>query len=111
MITFTVNATGTPDEADIRAAMLIVNDENGRRTAENERRAALDPPEDPVALLPTGTLQERVASYRTVLANIVASAHASYVQTEARQSAETVRDRWKDATEEQRQQIRTILGA
>lgn len=63
------NVTGSADEEDRRAIKLLIDQENARR-------AALDPPGTP---LPDSTAAERKASYESVLALLLASAHASYI--------------------------------
>ena len=102
-ITFSVDFTGTPDEYDIAAAQFVIDAENVRITAENEQRAAEDPPLPPLPLLPDGTGAEIKSSYLSELGKAVDSAHANYAKAARTQSLETqVRQAWIDATDAQR---------
>lgn len=95
MLTFATTIGGTPDEKDLAAARLIV-------TRENERRAALDPPEDP---LPTSTPVEIRAGFLTVLdTQILPNAHASWIReaAEIQLAQQDVKSLWRDATDAQR---------
>jgi hypothetical protein len=93
-ITFSIDFTGTPDSTDVEAAKLIIQ-------KENDRRAALDPPE---AALPDGTGAELKTSYLSLLADIVANAHGSYANQAAAEKLKTqsVESLWASATDAQR---------
>ena len=109
-ISFTTNITGTPDAEDRRAMVMIINDENARRTEFNAQATLFNntvpPPATPRALLtllPLSTAAERRTSYEIVLAMRVAEVHENYI----RQASERVendvafkdlRPLWADAT-------------
>ena len=99
-----VGFTGTPGDHDIDAATLIIGNKNAEIEAENERRAALDPPEDPLPLLPLETTAELKASYLSVLAEIVETAHNDYARQAAEQQEQeaNVKELWRDASPAQR---------
>lgn len=84
--------TDTPTQEDKRAAEFIV-------IQENERRAALDPPE---AALPMSTNVELKNSYEIVLAVLLNQAHASYIEQSNVASLRDIRDAWDNATDAQR---------
>ena len=90
------------DVDDLRAAQHIVG-------LENERRAALDPPE---AALPDSTNAELKASYESMLLSIIADAHASYKKQAADKAAsdQSLKDLWKAATDAERAAAITALG-
>ena len=94
MPNFTVNITNASATSDGQAATMIIENEN-------ERRAALDPPETP---LPLATNQELLASYETILAETLAKAHASYITQSADKASTTlsVKERWAASTDAQR---------
>ena len=86
------NVTGSLDQEDRRAMLFIVE-------AENARRAALDPPEDP---LPISTNVEIRQSYAVVQSALLTSAHLSYVQQSNVASLQDIRAAWDSATDAQR---------
>lgn len=92
-LVITVNATGTADEEDRRAMNLAID-------RENEIRAAQTPPGTP---LPKSTAAERKASYETILAPRIMSAHLSLIR-EAGESTlfRNLKPRWDIATDAQR---------
>lgn len=94
MPNFTVNLTNASAAADGQAATMIVENEN-------ERRAALDPPETP---LPLATNQELLASYETILSETLAKAHTSYIAQAATKASTllSVKERWAASTDAQR---------
>lgn len=92
MPNFTVNITNASASADGQAATYIVDQENARR-------AALDPPLDP---LPKSTNQELLNSYEAVLGQILASAHESYVKKAAETSLQEAKSRWEISSDAQR---------
>lgn len=93
MADFTIGVSNI-NAADSDAATYIVE-------AENERRAAADPPETP---LPYATGAELKASYLAMLESIIDRAHASYQKQSATKKLETenVKTLWQTATEAQR---------
>lgn len=102
-IELTVDFTGRPDGFDREAAIMCIEQEN-------ERLAALDPPQDP---LPYETNAELKASYLAYLDDIITKAHESY-KLQAAEKAErenNVRDLWKEATPAQRQAAVAALQA
>jgi hypothetical protein len=90
-ITWSVDFTGTPDEVDLRAAEMIVDEENAWR-------AAQDPP---VAALPFGIAAEKKSSSITVVAKRVTNQWNSYREA-ASEVKPDVRQLWIDATDTQR---------
>lgn len=97
-----VSLTGSPSETDIRAATLIVEQEN-------ERRAALDPPGTPLAVTPLGVLS---TNYEGLLQGILVGAHTSYIQqsNERYITNEERVNAFKSASDSVRAQIDTLLG-
>jgi hypothetical protein len=102
-IELTVDFTGRPDGFDREAAIMCIEQEN-------ERLAALDPPQDP---LPYETNAELKASYLAYLDQIVSQAHDSYKAqaAERNHSSENVKDLWKQATPAQRAAAKAALQA
>jgi multidrug efflux pump subunit AcrB len=112
-ITITTNVVGAPDADDRRAMMFVIAKDNERIarinatiTQENARRAALNPPEQALPLLPvlpSSTGAERKSSYESVLNATILRAHESYV-TQAAAAVEQdpafkdIRPLWADAT-------------
>ena len=92
---FTVTFTGADPNADADAALFRID-------AENARRAALDPPVDP---LPNGTNAEVKSSYETCLALDLDRSHASFATQAAsnQSSAQNIRERWRISTRAQRE--------
>ena len=74
MPNFTVNITNASATSDGQAATMIIE-------SENERRAALDPPETP---LPLATNQELLASYETILAETLSPKHTQAISLNQR---------------------------
>ena len=94
MPTFAVNVTEANAERDGQAARYIVDQEN-------ERRAALDPPGDPLPTTPAGEL---LTSYETCLAQTLESAHESYALQAVSNAAEATeaKERWVISSDAQR---------
>lgn len=106
-ITFTpLDFTGTPDADDKLAANHIVFLENQRITAENARRAELNPPESPLPLLATSPAVALKASYLGLLRSVIVSAHLSYIAQAKSADGTALR-----FTDEEQKQIRTNLIA
>ena len=101
-ITFTsLDFTGTPDDSDIQAAKMIINQEN-------VRRAALETPETP---LPMSTGAELKASYLELVLDKVTRIHASYAKQAAERSLTAdAKQLWSDATQAQRDAAVVALG-
>lgn len=100
-ITISVSISGSADEADKRAALLLVE-------AENTRRAAMDPPDTPLGTTPLATL---ATSYETVLQQMLDAAHLSYVQqSHDRTLDQQAKQLWADATDAQRAAAISALG-
>lgn len=93
MPNFAINITGATG-ADAKAAQYIVDNENARR-------AALDPPGTP---LPTSPANALLASYETVLAATLSTAHDSYIvqAADADLSEQNARERWRLSSDAQR---------
>lgn len=101
-LAITANATGTADEEDRRAMILVID-------AENERRASLVPPGTPL-LKSSGA--ERKASYETVLAMRLAEIHASYISQAGEKALfRDLKPRWDIATDAQRSACAAALPA
>jgi hypothetical protein len=94
------NVTGTLDQADKRAMLLIVN-------RENARRAVLVPPGTPLLV---GTNTEIRNSYEEVQSALLVSAHLDYVKQSDVASLSDIRNLWDAATDTQRNNARTALG-
>ena len=92
-ITWSANFSGTPDDLDITAADLKIDEANAAITAENEQRAAQDPPLDPLPLFANANNTEKAASYKTIMGNLMDSTHANYKQQAADKQIETAN--WK----------------
>lgn len=112
-LTFTLQANGSADNEDRRAMMLVINEENARRTAFN---STTPPPVTPLTLLPFGTATERKTSYELLLNQRIAQIHAKYIK----QAAEAVdndsrfkalRPFWADANEATKDAVESALGA
>jgi len=86
------NVTGTLDQADRRAMLFIVNQENARR-------AALTPPGTP---LPVSTNVEIRTSYATVQSALLNTAHLSYVDQSTVASFQEMKAAFNAATDQQR---------
>lgn len=93
-LAFDVSVSGTPNSFDLDAATMVVEQEN-------ERRAALDPPEDP---LPIGTTVQLRDSYLSIIVQRIAQVHASYAKQAAEKelAEQSIRDKWLAATPAQR---------
>lgn len=92
-VVITANVTGTADEEDRRAMKLLINQEN-------DRRASLDPPGEPLL---QSTAAERRASYEALLAPLLAGAHASYIQQAGeRVLLSDLKPLWQSATDAKR---------
>jgi hypothetical protein len=91
--------TDTPTQEDKRAAEYIV-------TQENARRAALDPPEDPLPMSTNGELKN---SYEVVLTAILVGAHASYINQSDVASLAEIKALWGPASDAQRNAARSAL--
>jgi hypothetical protein len=102
MATFTITISDVDVDADTDAAQYIVDQENARR-------AAADPPEDPL-LDSNGA--ELKASYTTVLEQTLLAAHVSYQKqaAAAKLDVQNIRTLWQSATNAQRDAARTALG-
>jgi|DEB0MinimDraft_6_1074348.scaffolds.fasta_scaffold59451_2 hypothetical protein len=102
MASFNVNLVDGSAEKDADAANLIVDQEN-------ERRAALDPPEAP---LPKSNNAELKASYETVLSATLLSAHMSYQKQAAEKKSQDAdaKTLWENATNAQRDAAIAALG-
>ena len=76
------------------AALYIVN-------GENEKRAAFDPPIEPLPIEPFTAL---VSSYLTVLSATITRAHGNYIKQQAEQQSaiEKLDQRWLEGGETQR---------
>lgn len=90
------------DANDFRAAQYIID-------IENARRAALDPPETP---LPVGTNAEVIASYESILLEIIDKAHNSYKKQASEQalSNNNIKFLWESATDAERAAAIAALG-
>lgn len=114
----TVNLSVEVSTAQVTAAQHFIDAENARIaernaeiTAENERRAALDPPEDPLPLLATisgpKAYFEQVIIPRILDSWVVKYARVTHDEAD-------VRRRWEAATPAQRQaaldQLPTVEG-
>lgn len=101
MPTAVINATvtGTIDQADKRAMLLVVNNENARR-------AALAPPE---AALPIGTNVEIRDSYKIVQSALLNAAHLDYVRQSDVATLAEIRALWEAADDTKRNAARTAL--
>ena len=86
------NVTGSLDQEDRRAMVYIINQENARR-------AALDPPGEP---LPISTNVEIRQSYAVVQSALLTAAHLSYVQQSNVATLQDLREAWNTATDNQR---------
>jgi hypothetical protein len=78
---------------------------------ENERRAALDPPEDP---LPMETNAEAKASLETLLSTgTLPNAWVSYTSqaAEARLSEKEIREKYKSLTDAEKTQVETLIDS
>ena len=93
------NVTGSLDQEDRRAMLFIVN-------AENARRAALNPPEDP---LPISTNVEIRQSYAVVQSALLTAAHLSYIEQSDVASLAEIRELWGPASDAQRNAARAAL--
>lgn len=93
------NVTGTLDQEDRRAMLFIVE-------AENARRAALNPPEDP---LPISTNVEIRQSYAVVQSALLTAAHLSYIEQSDVASLAEIRELWGPASDAQRNAARAAL--
>lgn len=93
------NVTGTLDQEDRRAMLFIVK-------AENARRTALVPPEDP---LPISTNVEIRQSYAVVQSALLTAAHLSYIEQSDVASLAEIRELWGTASDAQRNAARAAL--
>ena len=93
------NVSGTLDQEDRRAMLFVVE-------AENARRAALDPPEDP---LPISTNVEIRQSYAVVQSALLTAAHLSYIEQSDVASLAEIRELWGPASDAQRNAARAAL--
>lgn len=84
--------TGSLDQADKRAMLFII-------AQENARRAALDPPGEPLLTTDNPTIR---GSYAVVQSAILNSAHLSYVDQSDIASLADIRAAWEAATDNQR---------
>lgn len=91
--------TGTLDQADKRAMLLVVN-------AENARREALTPPE---AALPVSTNLEIRDSYKIVQSALLNAAHLDYVRQSDVATLAEIRVLWEAADDTKRNAARTAL--
>ena len=91
---FAVNITNASKESDAQAARYLVD-------RENDRRAALDPPETPLPTTPAASL---LSSWEIALAQGLAAAHPGHVAMAAREAADTAshKERWAISTDAQR---------
>lgn len=101
-VAIAANVTGTVDQGDRRAM-------DAQIAAENARRAALQPPGNPLA---NSTAAERKASYEVVLNARIAEVHASYVSQANVDFADVkaIRQALPNATDSQLAAIKTTLG-
>ena len=92
-----VTITDATAEADLGAALYIVEGENAKR----EAAATEDEPAELLPVTPAGALK---TSYETVLAATLTRAHESYQDQVAQQQATTanVKELWNDASLAQR---------
>lgn len=100
-LTFSVGATGTPNEFDVEAAAYVVAAENVKRVANSQ------------APLPTSTNAELKASYLQILTQMVLDIHTRYAKQAARQSEENegLKDLWLNATQAARDAAKAALLA
>ena len=94
------NVTGTLDQLDKRAMLLVVNRANEIRLAQNP----------PLVALPTATNTEIRTSYETVQTELLRAAHADYIKQSDIASLQDIRTLWDTASDTQRNAARTALG-
>lgn len=101
MPTAVINATvsGTLDQADRRAMLLVIGIENTRRTA-------LTPPE---TALPFSTNLEIRESYRVVQSAMLNAAHLDYVRQSDIATLSDIRALWEAADDAKRNAARAAL--
>ena len=93
------NVTGALDQADKRAMLHIINQENARR-------AALDPPVDPLSVVDNQAIK---ASYEVVQSALLIAAHLSYVEQSDVATLAEIRALWVPASDAQRNAARAAL--
>lgn len=100
-ITWSGDYTGTPDEVDIRAAVMIID-------LENERRAAL---ETPLPALPKANNSQIAASAKIAVNYQMSQWWASYQKQASVKELETgdLKARWAKADDATRAQILALL--
>lgn len=100
-ITLNVTFTGTPDSFDRDAAILVVDQENTRRSLQR-------PPLPPLPKTPGNALK---SSYLSVLSRRVTDVHLSYAKQAAEKELESTnaRELWQNATPAQRAAAITAL--
>jgi len=91
--------TGTLDQADRRAMLMVVQNENARRTA-------LTPPE---TALPFSTNLEIRDSYKIVQTSLLNAAHLDYVKQSDVATLAEIRTLWEAADDAKRNAARTAL--
>lgn len=96
----TANVTGTLDQADKRAMLLVIN-------AENARRAAATPPGIP---LPISTNIEIRSSYEFCQSALLNTAHLDYVKQSDVATLQDIRILWEAASDTQRNAARAALA-
>lgn len=94
-----VSVTGTLDQADKRAMLLIIS-------RENVRRASLTPPGTP---LPISTNVEIRDSYKIVQGDLLIAAHLDYVKQSDIATLADIRTLWEAASDTQRNAARAVL--
>lgn len=96
-ISINVSITGSPNELDVRAATLIIEEENARRLAN------VDGNGDPILpQLPYANLSQLAASYETYFDLLATQAHSSYVKRADKISLNQAKAAWDAATDAQR---------
>ena len=89
--------TGTLDQADKRAMLLVIGAENTRRAAASE------------ALLPISTNLEIRDSYKIVQTSLLNAAHLDYVRQSDVATLAEIRALWEAADDTKRNAARTAL--
>ena len=111
MLTFNVQIdTSQADKEDRNAALLIVEEDNRRIEAENEARAAEDPPLDPLPLWPAGNVPELLDSYRRIWSTVKCpTTHNSYRGQSTNVTNKARGEAFKDAPESVQDQVDALL--
>ena len=95
----TVQVTGALDQADRRAMLFIVEQEN-------VRRASLNPPLAALSVVDNVAIR---TSYAAVQASLLQSSHLSYIEQSNVATLQDIRTLWPNATDQQRAAAKAAL--